>query len=71
MDKEYITIRLPAEIYTAIEKRIQGTEVTSVEEYVVFALEEFLVYDGSPSESLSKEDEEEIKKKLKELGYLG
>ncbi len=71
MDKQYKTIRLPAEIYTAIEKRIQGTEVNSVEEYVIFALEEFLEYEGSPSESLNKEEEEEIKKKLKELGYLG
>jgi len=71
MDQKYRNISLPEELYTAIEKRIQGTEINSVEEYVIFALEETLSYEENHEESFTKEEEEEIKNKLKALGYLG
>lgn len=63
-------IRLPEPLYKAIEERIRGTEFASVEDYVTFVLEEVLREDESELESLSPEDEEEVKKRLKSLGYL-
>jgi len=69
MKEERKTISLPAEVYAKIEQRIAGTEFHSVDEYVNFVLEEVLK-EEEPETSFSKEDEEEVKKRLKALGYL-
>jgi len=69
MKEERKTISLPTELYAKIEQRVAGTEFHSVDEYVNFVLEEVLK-EEEPETSLSKEDEEEVKKRLKALGYL-
>jgi len=69
MKEERKTISLPAEVYAKIEQRVAGMEFHSVDEYVNFVLEEVLK-EEEPETSLSKEDEEEVKKRLKALGYL-
>ena len=64
-------IAIPKNLYDAIETRVDGTEFRSVEEYVVFVLEEVLRDDEEMEDTtLSTEDEEEVKKKLRALGYL-
>ncbi|MFO8010210.1 MAG: CopG family transcriptional regulator [Dehalococcoidia bacterium] len=68
-DKKNVPI--PAEIYDAIEQRVRETEFNSVEEYVTFVLEEVLKDDDEEEETpFSPEDEEEVKKRLRALGYL-
>ena len=69
MKEEKKTVSLPAEVYTKIEQRVAGTEFQSVDEYVNFVLEEVL-REEEPETTFSKEDEEEVKKRLKALGYL-
>jgi Arc/MetJ-type ribon-helix-helix transcriptional regulator len=69
MKEEKKTISLPGELYGKIEQRIAGTEFSSVDEYVNFVLEEVLKEEESET-SFSKEDEEEVKRRLKGLGYL-
>jgi len=58
---------LPAELYQRIEKRVKATGFGSVDEYVIFVLDEILAEGGVSS----KEEEEEVKKRLRALGYLG
>ena len=48
---------------------LAGTEFQSVDEYANFVLEEVLKEEESET-SLSKEDEKEVKRRLKGLGYL-
>ncbi|HEC67286.1 MAG TPA: CopG family transcriptional regulator [Candidatus Desulfofervidus auxilii] len=62
-------LELPNDLYKKIEERIKGTEFKSVEEYVIFVLEEVLK-DEEESESLSPEEEAQVKERLKGLGYL-
>jgi len=69
MKEERKTVSLPAELYGKIEQRVAGTEFQSVDEYVNFVLEEVLK-EEEPETTFSKEDEEEVKKRLKALGYL-
>jgi Arc/MetJ-type ribon-helix-helix transcriptional regulator len=69
MKEEKKTVSLPAELYDKIEQRITGTEFSSVDEYANFVLEEVLKEEESET-SFSKEDEEEVKRRLKGLGYL-
>ena len=70
-EPEKKVVSLPAELYDRIEERIREAEFGSVEEYIVFALEEVVKEGGEDEGSVfSKEDEKEIKKRLKALGYL-
>jgi len=59
---------LPDDLYEKIVERVNNTEFNSVDEYVIFVLEEVLKDEDEPA--LSEEDEEEVKKRLKALGYL-
>ena len=70
VSEEKVAIEIPRRLYEQIEKRVEesGGEFKSVEEYVVFVLEEVLREEGE--EVFTPEEEEEIKKRLRALGYL-
>lgn len=61
---------LPAELYDRIEERVKATSFGSVDEYVIFVLEEVLKEEGQEEKAFSQEEEEEVKKRLRGLGYL-
>jgi Arc/MetJ-type ribon-helix-helix transcriptional regulator len=60
---------LPAELYRKVEERVKATDFGSVDEYVEFVLQE-VVKEEESDRSFSEEDEQEVKKRLKALGYL-
>jgi len=64
------TVFLPAELYSKIEARAKATDFGSVDEYVKFVLEEVVKEEEEEEKPFSKEDEQEVKKRLKDLGYL-
>lgn len=72
MSEEYGTIKVPKGLLEKIEKRIQGTEFKSVDEYTTFVLEEVVKEDGEEEaeEVFSEEDEKKVKERLRALGYL-
>jgi Arc/MetJ-type ribon-helix-helix transcriptional regulator len=63
---------LPAELYAKIEERVRATEFNSVDDYVRFVLEEILKEDSEEEEEpvFSEAEEEEVKRRLRALGYL-
>lgn len=63
------TLELPSSLYKRIKERIKDTEFRSVEEYVIFVLAEVLK-DDEKLETLSPEEEAQVKERLKGLGYL-
>jgi Arc/MetJ-type ribon-helix-helix transcriptional regulator len=67
-DEEYVDISIPNVIVDKIKDHIKGTEFNSVSDYIVFILKEVL--EDKSNESLSADDEEEVKRRLKSLGYL-
>ena len=71
MDKEeHKNISIPASLYKQIEEKIKGTDIDSVSSFVTKVLEGNLAKEEGTPESLSKEDEEKVKERLKALGYL-
>ncbi|MFC2168527.1 CopG family transcriptional regulator [Acidobacteriota bacterium] len=68
MDNEHSTVEIPTDLYKMIEEKIKKTEVSSVADFIIALLKEKLSIDQS--ESLSNEDEEKIKERLKALGYM-
>ena len=69
-EQERKSVSLPAELYSQIEERVKASEFGSVEEYVTFVMEEVLKDEEAEEQVYSEEDEEEVKKRLKALGYL-
>lgn len=70
-EQENKAVFLPAELYGRIEERVKAASFGSVGEYVIFVLEEVLKEEDQEGErAFSKEEEEEVKKRLRGLGYL-
>ena len=70
MDKELLTVSIPASLYRKVEDVIKGTGVSSVSDYVTNVLREKLSQAAAPADAFSKEDEEKVKARLKALGYI-
>ncbi len=70
-EKENKAVSLPAELYNRIKERAETTGFGSVEEYVSFVLREVLKEsDAGEKPEVDSGQEEEVKKRLKALGYL-
>jgi len=68
-----VAVEISKELFEKAEKFVKesGGEFKSVEELVEFVLKEVLEEEEGSGESVySKEEEEEIKKRLRALGYL-
>ncbi len=70
MDKEFTPVEIPTELYEQIEEKIKDTEVSSVADFILILLKEKLSKDQEETDSLSSEDEEKVKERLKALGYM-
>jgi hypothetical protein len=66
--EKFKNISIPAQLFGRIKKEIEGTGL-SVSSYVTYVLKETLA-ESEEEESLTKEDEELIKKRLRALGYI-
>ncbi|RLI10199.1 CopG family transcriptional regulator [Candidatus Bathyarchaeota archaeon] len=71
MGEEKVAIEIPKKLYERVKKYVEesGGEFKSVEEYVAFVLEEILG-EGEEEAVFTPEEEEEIKRRLRALGYL-
>jgi Arc/MetJ-type ribon-helix-helix transcriptional regulator len=72
MSEEYVTIKIPRKLYEEINKRVKESqgEFKDAQEYIEFVLSEVIKEDERPETAYTPEEEEEIKKRLKQLGYL-
>lgn len=67
-----IRIEIPKDLYNKIQQKVSmfGDEFKSVEEYVAFVLTEVVKEEEQQGSAYTKEEEEEIKNRLKSLGYI-
>ncbi len=70
MDKKFTTVEIPTDLYDQIEEKIKNTEVLSTADFIITLLKEKLSKDQKETDSLSSEDEEKVKERLKALGYM-
>jgi Arc/MetJ-type ribon-helix-helix transcriptional regulator len=70
MEKETMTVTIPASLYKKIEEIVKGTPGASVSSLVVKLLRERLAQEEKKGEAFSQEDEEKVKERLKALGYI-
>lgn len=70
--EESTALQLPARIVSRVEDRLPRTEFDTPEEYVTFVLEEVLyrVEKETADDDFEAVDEDEVRDRLKSLGYL-
>lgn len=66
-ENKKIAVTIDSELYQQLQKMIEGTGFSSVDDYVVYLLRSHI---GKKSEGLSEEDTEAVTSRLKSLGYL-
>jgi len=66
------TVELPDRIVERVERRLPRTEWDDPEEYITYVMEEVLhrVEQETDDDDFEATDEEEVKDRLKSLGYL-
>jgi Arc/MetJ-type ribon-helix-helix transcriptional regulator len=71
LSEDKVPIYVPRQLYEKVKERVKTSEgeFKTVEEYVEFVLQE-IVKEEEPEQAYTPEEEEEIKKRLKSLGYL-
>ncbi len=70
MDKQ-ITINIPDQLLKAVEARLNKSPFATIDDLVLYLMQSYLdAADGQNSTNQTPEEAEEIKKRLKNLGYL-
>ncbi len=69
---KYTTVSIPKSLYNRIKKLVEETGFKSVSDYVTYVLREVVAMHESEKyeEPFGEKDLEEIKKRLKALGYI-
>jgi Arc/MetJ-type ribon-helix-helix transcriptional regulator len=70
MSNKKVTIKIPSELYKNLKKLIENTGFSSVTEFITFVLRSVAAGKTLEKEGLSKEKIEEVREKLKSLGYI-
>jgi len=70
MEDESKAIKLPASLVRRIEEKIKDSNYTSVSEYIEEVINTVLTAEEMEVALFSSERRKEIRKKLKDLGYL-
>ncbi len=65
-----VTIKIPRPLYNKIAAIIKGSGYNSVTDFVVYVLRDIVSSHGAVEESYSGAELEEVKERLRKLGYL-
>ena len=70
---DYTTVSIPKILAKKVKERMKGTGFSSVSSYVTYILRQVLSSieeEEHSKEAFTKEEEEKVKKRLRDLGYI-
>jgi len=70
---EYSTVSIPKPLIKKIKERMKGTGFPSVSSYVTYVLRQVISSieeEDKSKQAFSKQDEEKVKQRLRDLGYI-
>jgi Arc/MetJ-type ribon-helix-helix transcriptional regulator len=70
---EYTTVSIPKPLAEKIKERMKGTGFASVSSYVTYVLRQVLSSieeEERTKQAFTKEEEEKVKQRLRDLGYI-
>jgi Arc/MetJ-type ribon-helix-helix transcriptional regulator len=70
---EYTTVSIPKPLVQKIKQRMKGTGFASVSSYVTYVLRQVISSieeEERSKQAFTKEEEEKVKQRLRDLGYI-
>ena len=70
---EYTTVSIPKPLVEKIKERMKGTGFSSVSSYVTYILRQVISSieeEERSKQAFTKEEEEKVKQRLRDLGYI-
>lgn len=70
---EYTTVSIPKPVAEKIKERMKGTGFSSVSSYVTYVLRQVISSieeEERSKQAFTKEEEEKVKQRLRDLGYI-
>ncbi len=70
---EYTTVSIPKPLVEKIKNRMKGTGFSSVSSYVTYVLRQVISSikeEERSKQAFTKEEEEKVKQRLRDLGYI-
>ena len=70
---EYTTVSIPKPLINKVKERMRGTGFSSVSSYVTYVLRQVLSsieQDEKTKQAFTKDEEEKVKERLRDLGYI-
>ena len=70
---EYTTVSIPKPLVEKIKERMKGTGFSSVSSYVTYVLRQVISSikeEEHSKQAFTKEEEEKVKQRLRDLGYI-
>ena len=70
---EYTTVSIPKLLAARIKERMKGTGFSSVSSYVTYVLRQVISSiedDEQSKQAFTKKEEEKVKQRLRDLGYI-
>jgi len=70
---EYTTVSIPKPLADKVKERMKGTGFSSVSSYVTYVLRQVISsieQDDREKQAFTKEEEEKVKQRLRDLGYI-
>jgi len=70
---EYTTVSIPKPLAEKVKERMKGTGFSSVSSYVTYVLRQVLSsieHDKRAKQAFTKEEEDRVKQRLRDLGYI-
>lgn len=68
--KDKVTIKIPRPLYERLKNIIGDSGFSSVNEFIVYVLRDLVSLGFDDNKDLTKEETENIKERLKNLGYF-
>jgi Arc/MetJ-type ribon-helix-helix transcriptional regulator len=70
MRESKVTVKIPRPLYRKIQQVIDGSGFNSPTDFIVYVLRDVIGEGGEPKHEFTQEEIEDVKRKLKNLGYL-
>ena len=70
LNKDLTSISIPKSLSDKIKEKIKGTPFHTVSSYITFIMRLIILESEDHKDAITKKDEENVKSKLKKLGYI-
>lgn len=70
MRETKVTVKIPRPLYRKVQQVVEGSGFNSPTDFIVYVLRDLMGEADDPSSEFNPDELEEVKRKLKNLGYL-